>query len=614
MNFRLLLFTVLMISLNQDSFAQGGQCQGCLNDTLNLGPLTHPEGGIYPDTLPDAVANAPYDEDVTFFIPLTFTQGGITADVLNIEIIGVTGTPFGLNWTCSNYPNICLYDPRPNPPTTQYGCIKVCGTPIVPGVYPVEVHVLADAIALGITQNDNPFTYYTQITVLPDTTGTASFSYAPAVGCEPLTVFFETNYPSNGNPNFTYNWDFGNGFQSNIENPVLQQYPIPGNYQVVLNTTIDTINSFTLSEIKVTSASGWNDNGGTCEPSGPDLYYVLTTGGGFSTQGTTVADQFPPVSWSTSYTLFNQQYTLEIWDEDGFFCGADDDLGAVTFAGHSTGTMSLTTSGGAQGTATVELTFTHPVLSFSDTATITVYALPDTPTLAISPNDTVCFGDTVVVSASHGDLFQWYNDTSILVTETNQTLSVIHSGSYWVEITDSLSGCTAVSEPLEFFAAPVPFNPTFYVTGNHLQTQITNFDFQWFKDSVAIPGATLDYYDVTAAGLYQLMIINQHGCSSISNPFYFEPVGVEEFSAIQHFSILPNPVLDYCDLNFVMSLAETINIKLINLLGEVVWRKTMSATAGLQTHRIEMAAFPSGLYHLVLRTKGGEIHRKVLKQ
>ena len=94
--------------------------------------------GIYPDPLPAGFTGQPYSEDITFVMP-TDTSG---ATINNFEIVSIA-LPVGLSWVCNNASNGCNYNPQNN----VYGCINVYGTPILTGVYEVEVSILVDVTA-----------------------------------------------------------------------------------------------------------------------------------------------------------------------------------------------------------------------------------------------------------------------------------------------------------------------------------------------------------------------------------------------------------------------------------------------------------------------------------
>ncbi|MBK7297793.1 MAG: hypothetical protein IPI91_14710 [Flavobacteriales bacterium] len=75
---------------------------------------------------PDATAGEAYASDITFWLPANFTDPGTGMNVnfLQMTITSVTGVPFGMELT-SNEP-LGIYYPQVN----QYGCARLCGTPI----------------------------------------------------------------------------------------------------------------------------------------------------------------------------------------------------------------------------------------------------------------------------------------------------------------------------------------------------------------------------------------------------------------------------------------------------------------------------------------------------
>ncbi|MCO6500629.1 MAG: PKD domain-containing protein, partial [Vicingus serpentipes] len=73
-------------------------------------------------------------------------------------------------------------------------------------------------------------TAYIPVHVLPSPT--ANFNFDNNNGCDTLTVNF-TDFSSVDV--LQWNWDFGNGNNSVLENPSPQFYPAPGNYNVLLN-------------------------------------------------------------------------------------------------------------------------------------------------------------------------------------------------------------------------------------------------------------------------------------------------------------------------------------------------------------------------------------------
>ncbi|HNU49174.1 MAG TPA: hypothetical protein PKM40_10080, partial [Bacteroidia bacterium] len=167
---------------------------------------TQTDPGIYPDTLLPATVNQPYTQDITF-VMITDTMG-IT--ITNFNIANITGLPVGMTWQCNNFVNGCNY----NPSQSIYGCVNLSGTPLIAGVYNATVTVIATLQVLG----DQTISYTLPFTVLPDTVSNPGFSMTNSSGCLPLSVTFVNNNPGQA----SYLWDFGNGIQSNLENPPVQ--------------------------------------------------------------------------------------------------------------------------------------------------------------------------------------------------------------------------------------------------------------------------------------------------------------------------------------------------------------------------------------------------------
>jgi gliding motility-associated-like protein len=89
---------------------------------------------------------------------------------------------------------------------------------------------------IAVSDNGCTDTVSQQITIYP--LPLPSFTNTNAIGCGPITVAFTgSSYPSNGNI-ISWNWDFGNGENSQLQNPVMT-YQNGGTYSVSLTVTSD---------------------------------------------------------------------------------------------------------------------------------------------------------------------------------------------------------------------------------------------------------------------------------------------------------------------------------------------------------------------------------------
>ena len=198
---------------------------------------TQTDPGIYPDTIQPAIVNQFYNQDITF-VMITDTLG---LTINNFHLASVTGLPAGMTWQCNNFSNNCNYDPS----VSIYGCVNLSGTPLVAGTYSVTVTVIATLQIVG----DQTIPYTIPFIVVPDTVSNPGFSMTNSNGCAPLTVSFSNNDPGQS----AYLWDFGNGIQSNLENPPSQIYNVPGNYVVTQTVTASGNPQYFLTDLTVAS-------------------------------------------------------------------------------------------------------------------------------------------------------------------------------------------------------------------------------------------------------------------------------------------------------------------------------------------------------------------------
>ncbi|MFN5323491.1 MAG: T9SS type A sorting domain-containing protein [Bacteroidota bacterium] len=551
--FYLFLTYSLLLGFSQESKSQ------CIPNT------TYSGAGIYPDSLPDATAGVTYDQDVTF-VMLTDTLG---LTIFDYQITNISGLPIGLNWQCNSFQNGCVYDPAVN----LYGCVKISGTPVVPGTFTFTVTVVADVQLAGLqTINfDRP------LTVLPSNVSNPGFSMTNNVGCAPLSVSFTNNNPGQA----AYSWDFGNGLQSNVENPPSQNYSTPGTYVVTQTVTPNTTPDYYLTNVTVSGIP--NNYGGPIDD--PDPYFLL-----YDPSGSQIYDSrpalngvFPPISWNTpNIQLANGNYTVHVWDEDGGLFGGDDDLGVISFAGHGNSGTATGTVGGASGTLVVNYTiFQTPVVPLVATDTIQVFATPPPANIVPSGPTTICEGDSLSLSVPDtSNNIQWYENGSLLVGTTGNILVPLTSGSYSA-IATSPQGCTAGSNVLAVNINPLPTKPTFFINGNTFTTGVAGLSLQWFLNGSPIPGANSISYTATVGGTYLLCGTDVNGCVNCSDSLVFSGVGISELKG-NSFQLFPNPSNGEFSILWNGPLkSEPMLIQISDLTGRIVHSETQTTSSSI---------------------------------
>lgn len=165
------------------------------------------------------------------------------------------------------------------------------------------------------------------------------------------------------------------------------------------------------------------------------------------------------------------------------------------------------------------------------TEPVTAILLP-LPAVALDTSGSViiCASDTFLLETTgagiSGTAFQWFLGDSLLANEVNPAISITSAGNYHVQVTDS-NGCSSLSDTLEIIVQPLPVaainssnaglfceNDTLELTANTSAGAI----YQWYENSLPVPGATDSSFLVTGTGVYQVEVTGQSGCTAKSDP------------------------------------------------------------------------------------------------
>jgi membrane carboxypeptidase/penicillin-binding protein PbpC len=155
--------------------------------------------------------------------------------------------------------------------------------------------------------------------------------------------------------------------------------------------------------------------------------------------------------------------------------------------------------------------------------------------LSKQPNSNViCINGSVYYSVSNSiaytnATYNWFKDTGIVKTGTDSYYEALSSGIYYVEVVEG--GCSSVSQKDTLQGSPnVITQPEIGTTSGNLNicelggsvvlslsngSAYSNAQYQWYKNGVAIVGATANYYIATDSGSYRLQVM-EGSCSSLS--------------------------------------------------------------------------------------------------
>jgi len=621
---KLILFCVTVFAFLVTTSNSFAQCPGC---AVNI--ACHPVGGgLCPDSLPAGTQGVAYDQDITCFLPTTIDAGPFSGGVLGIvplqsmHIDAISGLPFGLNWTCDHPGN--NFSPSSG---DTLGCVKICGTiKCAAGVYNVNVSVTAgiDAGALGTQYGQTTFSF--QMVLLPNSSGNIAFNFSPTSACDSGTFAFTPNIMFPLPQVVGYNWDFGGGNVASVTSPsaINVDYNTPGDYPVTLVTTVYNL---ALTDFNTTASSYWwcGDVEETTWPivgctASPDLYFKFTHGGQtyYSSSGTDNATQ----TWTgLNVPLTSTSLAINIWDEDNV--SADDDGGTAVMTIPGAGVYGYSTvspwGGGCSGSFTIGYVI-DTVITVTDT--VHVYASPPTPSV-IASMPSFCPGDSVLLTATPGYSYEWYEDDTILIATTfTNTMYVNAAGNYSVTVYDLATGCSAhspsigvVQDPSILFTFAIQWN----APNQWLQSSLTgtiSYQWQMWNGSTYVdipaPEGVQSHYTPTGNGQFLLIAENIYGCSDTA--FYnLTTFGLEDQNYISQVSVYPNPTTNSFTLDLQDINGERINVSIMSMMGQVVFSREFEVNGGNFNQQFDVSNYANGVYIIDVNVGNFNIRKKLIK-
>ena len=178
----------------------------------------------------------------------------------------------------------------------------------------------------------------------------------------------------------------------------------------------------------------------------------------------------------------------------------------------------------------------------TDTTTVTVLAVPTTPTVTPTGPVSICSFDSVLLTASSGTVFQWdtlpaAGPSGAIPGATNSTYMVRRAGRYRVVVRNAVGGCTASSNRVTInvlASAPATVTAsgslTFCTGGSVTLTAASGYTYQWYDGATAIAGATNAAYTATTSGVLSVRITATSGCVTTSAAYTVTEVSLPNIS------------------------------------------------------------------------------------
>jgi hypothetical protein len=85
-------------------------------------------------------------------------------------------------------------------------------------------------------------------------------------------------------------------------------------------------------------------------------------------------------------------------------------------------------------------------------------------------------------------------------------------------------------------------------------------------------------------------------------------------ASINNFDVYPNPSSDLFNVSFVSDKVQDLNIRVVNMIGEVVYVEGLEKFVGEYTKQINLNGFTKGVYFLEITTNNGVVNKKIVLQ
>ncbi len=252
---------------------------------------------------------------------------------------------------------------------------------------------------------------------------------------------------------------------------------------------------------------------------------------------------------------------------------------------------------------------------------VTILA-PDNISIVALPTDATCKGAAtgqIAVSATGGTgTFQFKLGEDEF--NTTSTFTNLNSGEYTITAMDE-NGCTQTAQVTisNKGNGPTPV-PLIIREGNETSETSTltvnnanDFDLGilWFKDGKLLGGELSETLELTEAGEYTAVFIDENNCQSKAGEVV-QVTGLEELLEATT-KVYPVPANDWINVEVPYGKTGNVTIHLINTSGQVLQRKDVKPDGNSLDVAFETGTLPDGLYIILLQGDDFNVMKKFQK-
>ena len=247
---------------------------------------------------------------------------------------------------------------------------------------------------------------------------------------------------------------------------------------------------------------------------------------------------------------------------------------------------------------------------------VTIKSLPTAPVvldIAYCQNTTAT---SIAATALNGHTLLWYgtNATGGTSGTTAPIPSTAAAGTtnYYVSQHNTATGCESERASIKVTIKSTP-KPIITSTGVGTETTLlassASSGNQWFKDGVAIAGATSQTYSVLNNGVYQVNVTMDGCISELSEPFTVMVTAVADVEPIS-LKLFPVPARQSIDIQLTgVKDDEVSEVMIFDMSGKVVDKQSMRG----KVSTLITEEYPAGEYFLRIINKGFLLNSRIIK-
>lgn len=218
-------------------------------------------------------------------------------------------------------------------------------------------------------------------------------------------------------------------------------------------------------------------------------------------------------------------------------------------------------------------------------------------TPVITPGGSVlfCQGSNVTLTSDQTGVVQWYKDGIAINGATGSTYAAGVSGSYAVEVSNA-SGC-GVSLPLTVTVNNNPIRPLLVWNTPQFSTSPGYAHYEWRLNGNLIAGIDSNIYKPVQTGSYNVSVIDNVGCRSISDNFNLVVLAVADITVGNaRLRYYPNPASTVLNIDVVNPVYNKLEAKLYDITGKLLLTQLLNQ----RSNQLPVDKLPSGMYQLLI--------------